>query len=127
MRRDTSKSGTGSRRRYNTRKIAVGGTLLVWATSGPRQKAPKTVSALSIYSSVPVFIGLRPHLCEPGSLQDLAEAFAPALVRKGNTGTNLGFSFRLPLPFIHSIFLHAPCLLYTLARATVLCVTKTGQ
>lgn len=32
--------------------------------------------------------------------------------------------FKPSLPFIHSTFLHALCLLYTLARATVFCVAQ---
>jgi len=84
-RRDASKSWTGSRRRHNTRKIAIGGTRLDSRLSDFR---PATKSAenreCALNGSVSVFVDLRLHL--HGSSDTLS--LSSALRRKGNTATN---------------------------------------
>jgi len=49
---------------------------------------------------------------------------ASPLLHEGRETRRRTGLFKLSLPFIHFIFLHALCLLYTLARATVFCVAQ---
>lgn len=131
-RRDASKLGTGSRRRHNARKIAIGGARL---DSRLRDFRPATKSAenreRALNGRVSVFVFCPPPpsprtrtpLCKRGG--SLFASLLPLLYRrgKGNTARRTGL-FKLSAALYSLHFLHALCLLYTLARATVFCVAQ---
>lgn len=131
-RRDASKLGTGSRRRHNARKIAIGGARL---DSRLRDFRPATKSAENrervLNGRVSVFVFCppppsprtrTPPVNEGGLSSLLSFHLSTAGERETQRDERVYSSSRLP--FIHSIFLHALCLLYTLARATVFCVAQ---
>lgn len=130
-RRDASKLETGSRRWHNTRKIAIGGARLDSRLSDFRsatKSAENRERALNRRLSVFVFCPPPPSpRTSPLSCkrEDLSSLFSFHLSTAGERETRRTGLFKLSrLFFIHSIFLHALCLLYTLARATVFCVAQ---
>lgn len=122
-RRDASKSWTGSRRRHNTRKIAIGGTRLDSRLSDFR---PATKSAenreCALNGSVSVFVDLRLHL--HGSSDTLSPSSTSR--RKGSTATN-GFIQALVALYSLHLFARSMFIIYVGARHRFLCRTKAGQ
>lgn len=123
-RRDVSKSWTGSRRRHNTRRIAIGGTRLDSRLSDFRLATKSAENhECALNGSVSVFVDLRLHLPVVPPTLSLPPPLPSAPPAGRETRRRAGL-FMPSLPFIHSIFLHALCLLYTLARATVFCFAQ---